>query len=220
MDLLESLKAMRKIYEEDPDKAVRGQAFINVLHAYLSDQLKSRISAQGKKRGLEVRLERVILGSHKPKKVDIAVIDPDNGPLILIGIRSQMSSIGNNALTYYEGIIGECISLQDRFPMAVHAYLYLMPATSIKPGKEKEKISHQRYARMYAAIQGRAGQDYKLIRGIYDEFAYMVVDFAVDPPAIRDDLFDIPGVEMHVNTFVDRIVNRFIQRDVFLDYFH
>lgn len=219
MDLIESLKAMREIYEANPLKAVRGQAFINVLHLYLGEQLTARISPEGKKRGLEVRMEPSILGSHKPKNVDVAVIDPDNGPLLLIGVRSQMSSIGKNALTYYEGIIGECISLQERFPMAVHGYVYLMPLTSIKPGKEAENIDHTRYARMYAAIHGRTGQDYKAIRGIYDQFAYMVVDFVPDPPTIHDDLVHVPDADLRVETFVDRMVTTFIRREVFLDYF-
>lgn len=220
MDLPETLKKMRQVYEADPAKAVRGQAFINLLHAYLVDQLNGRISKSGKKRGLEVRTERTILGAHKPKDVDVAVIDPDNGPLLLVGVRSQMSSVGKNALTYYEGIIGECISLQERFPMAVHGYVYLMPLSSIKPGKTSEKIDHTRYARMYAAIHGRGGQDYKSKRGIYDQFAYMVVDFTPDPPAIRNDLVAIPDVDLRIETFVDRMVETFIQRELFLDYFH
>ena len=55
--------------------------------------------------------EATIYGSHKPKHVDVSVIDPENGPLVMVGIRSQMSSVAKNALTYYEGIIGECISM-------------------------------------------------------------------------------------------------------------
>lgn len=221
MELNDCLKKMREIYKNDPSKAVRGQAFINLLHAYLVDQLRSRISKEGRKRGLEVRTEPTILGSHKPKDVDVAVIDPDNGPLLLVGVRSQMSSVGNNALTYYEGIIGECISLQERFPMAVHGYVYLMPVSPIKPGKEAEKIDHRRYSRMYAAIHGRSGQDYKSIRGIYDQFAYMVVDFGANPPKIRDDLFTsaLPGVDISIRTFVERMVGTFKARELFLDYF-
>ena len=49
-------------------------------------------------------------------------------PLILIGVRSQMSSVGKNILTYTQDIMGEAVSLQDRFPMAVFGYT-LPPAT-------------------------------------------------------------------------------------------
>ena len=99
----------------------------------------------------------------------------------MIGVRSQMSSVGKNVLNYYEGIVGECISLQDRFPMSTIGYAYLMPLRPIMEGRETEVIDHARFAKMYAAISGRSGQDYKNVRGIYDQFAYLVVDFDQHP---------------------------------------
>ncbi len=129
-----------------------------------------------------------------------------------------MSSIGNNALTYYESIIGECISLQDRFPMSTVGYVYLMPLSVIKEGREVAAISHARYARLYAAITGRSGQDYKGVRGIYDEFAYVVVDFLQDPPVVRDDLVSAAvAVDLSLQTFVDRMVAKFNSRMLFLE---
>ena len=80
----------------------------------------SQTTGSSRKRQVTVVKEATIYGFHKPNKVDVSVIDPQNGPLVMIGIRSQMSSVAKNALTYYESIIGECISIQDRFPMAVN----------------------------------------------------------------------------------------------------
>ena len=155
------LGKMGDSYRSDPIAAVRGQRFIKQLHQFVGSQLESRLTAFARKRGIRVVYEATVLGSTKPKDVDVAVIDPANGPLLLVGIRSQMSSVGKNVLTYYEGIVGECISLQDRFPMATHGYIYLHPRTSIMPGKEREAIDHGRYARMYAAVTNRIGPDYK-----------------------------------------------------------
>lgn len=212
---------MGSIYRADPVKAVRGQAFIKVLHQYLIGEIEERLTPYARRRGINVVAEARILGSHKPKDVDVAVVDPENGPLMLIGVRSQMSSVGKNVLTYYEGIVGECISLQDRFPMSTIGYVYLMPLRPIKTGREREAVDHPRYAKMYAAITGRSGQDYKNVRGVYDQFAYLVVDFDKKPPEIRDDLVEgsVPDCDLHIATFVDRMIETFRSRLLFLDVF-
>lgn len=219
--LADVLQQMGEDYRADPTRAVRSQSFIKLLHAYVASQLSVRLTKFAVRRGIQIRSEAKILGSTKPKDVDIAVLDPDNGPLVIIGIRSQMSSVGKNVLTYYEGIVGECLSLQDRFPMATHGYIYLHPLNSIMVGKEKESIAHPRYARMYAAVSGRIGVDYKNQRGIFDQFAYMVVDFDQTPPTLRDDIVraGVPATDMSIDTFVDRIVETTKDRMLFWDIF-
>lgn len=214
------LREMHRTYVNDPVKAVRGQAFIKILHTQIHADLTARLTRFSIDRHITTKYEATIFGSHKPKDVDVSVIDPDNGPLMMIGIRSQMSSIGKNVLTYYEEIIGECISLQDRFPMAVIGYIYLMPLQPIKPGTELERVDHARYAKFYDAVTGREGQAYKDIRGIFDQFAYMIVDFTASPPILHDEL--LPANLKHdlrVSTFVDRMIDTFKSRHVFLDIF-
>jgi hypothetical protein len=220
MDIGAMLHEMHVVYVQDPNKAVRGQGFIKILHRKLSADLTARLSRDSIRRKVAVIEEATIFGSHKPKKVDVSVIDPENGPLMMIGIRSQMSSVGNNVLTYYEEIIGECISLQDRFPMALVGYIYLMPLRPIKTGKERETVDHTRYSQLYDAITGREGQAYKDIRGVFDQFAYMIVDFTGNPPALRDDLFSSAIThDLTISTFVDRMIQTFNSRHLFLDLF-
>jgi len=105
--------------------------------------------------------------------------------------------------------------------MSTHAYIYLHPLTSIKEGKESELIDHARYARMYAAVTGRTGPSYKSLRGIFDQFAYMVVDFEQSPPLLRDDIVKaaVPETDMSIDTFVDRVVRTFNSRLLFWDVF-
>ena len=215
------LSEMRDIFVADPNKAVKGQAFIRKLHGYLAGELTARLTPEATKAGVRVVEEAKIFGSHKPKNVDVSVIHPTNGPLMMIGVRSQMSSAGNNALEYYQGVIGECIGLQERFPMATIGYVYLMPLKPIREGKEDEEISHARYAKMYNAISGRSGHDYKSLRGIYDQFAYMVVDFSKSPPSIDDGLVKaaVPNTDLSVRTFVNRMIQTYMDRNLFLDYF-
>jgi len=220
MDIGAIIREMHQIYSRNPEVAVRGQEFINILHRALSEDFRVRLPRSSLKRGVDVVEEANIYGSHKPKDVDVSVIDPSNGPLILIGVRSQMSSVAKNALTYYEDIIGECISLQDRFPMSVIGYVYLMPVNPIKPGKEDESINHSRYSQLYDAITGREGQAYKDIRGVYDQFAYMIVEFTANPPVLRDDLLNQNlRHDLKISTFIDRMIDTFKARHLFLDIF-
>lgn len=215
------LEQMKQLYMAQGEKCVRSQEFIKLLHHQLVTEVDARLSEKARKAGVKVLTEAKIFGSHKPKAVDVSVIHPKNGPLVMIGLRSQMSSIGNNVLEYYQGIIGECISLQDRFPMATIGYVYLMPLRSITAGHEHKPIDHARYAKMYNAITGRSGHDYKSLRGIYDQFAYMVVDFSKSPPTIEDEIVKnaVPNTDLSVRTFVNRMIQTYIDRNLFLDYF-
>lgn len=216
-----ALQDMHDLYARDSTKAVRGQGFIKTLHGYIASEIRNRLTEEAKKAGVTVEEEATIFGSHKPKDVDVSVIHPKNGPLMIIGLRSQMSSVAKNALTYYQDIVGECISLQDRFPLAVIGYVYLHPLRSIKTDHEDIVIDHARYAKMYNAISGRSGHDYKSLRGIYDQFAYMVVDFSKSPPTIEDHIVEaaVPKTDLSVRTFVDRMIATYIERNLFLNYF-
>lgn len=216
-DVLADMKAK---YDADPVRAVRGQGFIKMLHKHVADGLRDRLSDSARRQGIEVKDEVRVFGSHKPKDVDVAVVHPDNGVLLSVGVRSQMASVRKNVLEYYQGIIGECISLQDRFPMAVYGYVYLHPLETAA----HEHPDHPRYARMYAAITGRDGKGYKDLRGIYDQFAYLVVDFDQAPlPGIRDDVVQqgvpVEKADLRIETFVDRLVETFQERNIWLDLF-
>lgn len=215
------LVEMRDLYAADPVKAVRGQGFIKLLHSYLASQIGSRLTPAAHKARVTIVQEATLFGSHKPKDVDVSVIHPTNGPLMIVGLRSQMSSVAKNALEYYQGIVGECISLQDRFPLAIIGYIYLMPLRPIKEDHEDVVIDHARYAKMYGAITGRSGHQWKTLRGIYDQFAYMVVDFTKSPPTIDEALVRgaVPKHDLRISTFVDRMIETYKDRDLFLDYF-
>jgi hypothetical protein len=214
MKLDNCLTSMDADYRRDPAKAVRSQSFIRYLHSYLQDDLQSRISPFGKKRGVKVVLEPKVMGSHRPKDMDVAVIDPVSGPMMLVGVRSQMSSVGNNTLGYIDGIVGEAESLQKRFPMSTHGYVYFLPKEVIKPGKESEKVTHARYARLLASITGRSGVNYNETRGIYDHVAYMVVDFNSTPLTVDDAIVTgaVPDIDLSICTFVDRMVATYSER--------
>ena len=223
--LTEALTDMKTIFETDPIHAVRSQEFIKTFHKFIAKDLEGFLLPKALKAGVKVVQEAKIFGSYKSKDVDVAVIHPVNGPLICVGVRSQMSSIGKNVLTYYQDIAGEAISLQERFPMSVMGYAYLHPleVTPVeKPGgkwTKAEQPRHSRYARMYAGIGTRDDRLYKQMTGSYDEFAYTIVDFDSDPMTVRDDIVKraVPSMDMSISTLVPRLVDRFHARNLWVE---
>lgn len=230
LTLPETLEEMHKLYSTDPVNAVRGQHFIKTLHGHIAFELEKRLHPDAISKGVYVKEEASILGSHKSKDVDVAVMQPTSGPLVLVGVRSQMSSLGRNVLTYYQDIVGEAVSLQERYPMTVHSYVYLHPLTSQEEKKKTKTLpartvtvntDYVRYAKMYRAITGRDDKFYRVLSGIYDQFAYLVVDFQQSPIKLRDDLVRkaLPDTDLSLETFVDRLVATYKKRNIWFDLF-
>ncbi len=202
-NLIKALRQMKDIYAKNPVVAVRGQGFINVLHDYCVDELEN-IGIPRE----QISKEATIFGSHKAKAVDVAVIDEVNGPSIIVGIRSQMSSVGKNILTYYEEIIGDCISLHDRFPMAVIGYVYLLPTQPIKPGLGDEAVDLERAEKLFRLITDRG--DWRNTKDKYEHFAFLKVDFIKDPPKLLDTL-----PQLRIHNFFDKIMETYNERNLF-----
>ncbi len=199
--LTDCLVNMKVKYLEDPNHSVRSQSFINVLHDLCVEELRD-LGISGD--SYEILKEATIYGSHKPKDVDVAIIENINGPQIIIGIRSQMSSVSKNILTYYEEIIGDCISLHDRFPMAVLAYIYVLPKKAIKPGIN-ETVNLERAERLFERIAGRV--DWRDPKDKYEHFAFLKVDFEQDPPIL------LPTSEkLQFQGFFDNIISTYNDR--------
>lgn len=228
--LQECLASMKSTYLSDPTAAVRGSSFIYQLHKYCVDELyaaldpdkvqKIELSDMKKPTGrphyptvniepkkFQLMQEATLFGSHKNKDEDIVLTHFANGPQIAIGVRSQMSSVGKNIENYYEGIIGECISLHDRFPMATLGYVYLLPKNPIKPGL-REEIDLNRAENLFRKITNR--ENWHDPNDRYEHFAFIKVDFATDPPTI------IPTCpELSIETFFDKLIATHNDRNLF-----
>ena len=224
------LASMKTTYLANPTAAVRGQTFIYQLHQYCVEELYRAIGPDKiqKIAITDMRLptgrphyptipidpakyqlmqEVTLFGSHKNKDEDIALTHFANGPQIAIGVRSQMSSVGKNLENYYEGIIGECISLHDRFPMATLGYVYLLPKNPIKPGLVEE-IDLDRAETLFKKITERT--DWHNPHDRYEHFAFVKVDFLTDPPTI------IPTTEeLNIESFFDKLIATHNDRNLF-----
>ncbi len=228
--LVTCLTNMKATYLADPTAAVRSSTFIYQLHKYCVEELDKsigsdmvqRIALSDMKQPIgqphypnvpidpqkyQLMQEVTLFGSHKNKDEDIVLTHFANGPQIAIGVRSQMSSVGKNIENYYEGIIGECISLHDRFPMATLGYVYLLPKNPIKPGLT-EQIDLDRAESLFRKITER--NDWHSPNDRYEHFAFLKVDFSTDPPTI------IPTVpELSIETFFDKLVETHNERNLF-----
>lgn len=200
--LTRTLITMKQSFLDDPDAAVRSQIFIHMLHTYCVEEMRS-VGFKAE----HILEEATIFGSHKTKDVDVAYIDPVNGPLVIIGLRSQMSSVGNNVLTYYEEIIGDCISIHDRFPMAVFGYIYMLPRRSIKIGKEKN-VDLDRYEMMYRLITNRG--DWRNPKDKFEHFAFLKVDFETPQPTLLET-----DPILRIDTFFDKLLDTYNERNYF-----
>lgn len=228
--LISCLETMKATYLADPTGSVRGSTFIYHLHKYCVEQLYEAIGSEkvqkidladmkqptGKPhypttpidpKKYQLMQEVTLFGSHKNKDEDIALTHFANGPQIAIGVRSQMSSVGKNIENYYEGIIGECISLHDRFPMATLGYVYLLPKNPIKPGLVEE-IDLERAETLFQKITER--NDWHNPNDRYEHFAFLKVDFSTDPPTI------IPSSPtLSIESFFDRLIATHNDRNLF-----
>jgi hypothetical protein len=213
----ETFKEMKSIYSEGIDAAVRSQRFIKVLHRAIASEIEERLTQTAIREGVKVEAEAKVHGSFKDKDVDIAVIHPVNGPLILCGVRSQMSSIAKNILTYSQDIMGEAVSLQDRFPMSVFGYCYLLP---LKP-HDTGTLDVVRYSKIFGGMSSRSEATYKHERGRYDHFAFACVDFEPDSPKLMEDLVAAgnPKVDLSLSNLSTRLIDTFNQRNPWLNYF-
>jgi len=229
--LIECLSAMKADYLADPVASIRSSSFIYFLHNYCVCELLNAIAPsfsvqvipladmkcpRGKPhypnvsiqpQSLQLMEEATLFGSHKNKDTDIVLSHYANGPQIIIGVRSQMSSVAKNIENYYEGIIGECISLHDRFPMATIGYIYLLPAHPIKPGLT-EDIDLDKAEQLYKKITSRS--DWHAPHDKYEHFAFLKVDFENNPPVLieTDDL-------LKIDSFFDKLIDTHNDRNVF-----
>lgn len=228
--LTSCLTDMKNIYLGSPEASVRGSNFIFPLHKYCVSQLVNtispdvlqniplasmarptgqphypRVEIEAKK--FQIMQEATLFGSHKNKNTDIVISHYANGPQIVIGVRSQMSSIGKNIENYYEGIIGECISLHDRFPMATIGYVYLLPTEPIKPGLSEE-VNLDKAEKLFEKITGRS--DWRDAHDKYEHFAFLKVDFTQDPPSLLPT-----SALLQIETFFDKLIATHNDRNIF-----
>lgn len=201
----QTLAEMKQVFLSDPNTAVRGQNFIKKIHDYCIEELKAR----GFSGDLEPAGEIKVLTSHKFKDVDVAVVHPTSGPLLVIGVRSQMSSLGKNFLNYYEMEVGDVSAIHERYPLCVVGLLYVHPTESILPGAAKENFNFDRAEKMFKLISGREKASDP--HSHYEEIAYLRVNFHEKSPSV-DSKFPTDS-DLRIDEFFDKLYQRYVERN-------
>jgi hypothetical protein len=202
--LIETLTKMKKIYLKDPEKAVRSKKFITEFQNYCALEIKNRI----KHKKIKTTTEVDIYTSFSKKKVDVVSLMENNGPMIMISVKSQMSSAMKNFIHYFEGVIGDVNLLHERFPFLTAGMIWLFPLTPIKKGKQTETQNFKKYEKAFTTATNRKNPDDKYSK--YEHFCMLVVDFEKNPPKI---ITAIPKYrDLKINHFFDNLFDTFEKR--------
>ena len=160
--------------------------------------------------------EKRLLGLLKAKQQDVVVVFDDvtsngtrikEGPLagtydelgkdksersIVIGVRSQLSSIDKNFDTLMERAFAETLNLRLRMPNLVMGDVYLLPVIeyddnlmkSNRIGWKNRNVAIEKFITTFLAITDRSVQqdDPEIYK--YERVALVLVDFRVTPPHI------------------------------------
>ena len=208
-ELIKILAEMKQVYAENPEKAVRSKKFIQKLQEYCASELKKQINVSNVKTKTEVKLQT----PYSAKRVDVVSIMIDNGPMIAISVKSQMSSTMKNFIHYYEGVVGDVTALHRRFPFASIGMLWLFPLKPIKKGKTEESTNFEKIEKMFKMATGRKQHDDDVSK--HECFCMLVVDFDTDPPTIVNNY--PKDADLKIDLFFDKLVSIFRDRTPGLD---
>jgi len=206
-ELTKLLAEMKKMHiagdKGSYNEAVRTQKFIRLLHDWAIKELKKiGIKNSGK---IKILTEAKVPGYFKVKNVDILVQHEIAGPILIISVKSLMSSITNNFTNTYEGMIGDVIGLHERYPYLIMCHLFLMPKEVLK---RKETFPIQYYSRLLDKINGRKNETDDVRK--YERIGLLFVDFKSKPPKVVKDI--PPQKGLRIETYFDDIAQLYKDR--------
>lgn len=209
--------------QEAKNAAIRSGRPIARLHEVAKLDLKAALEERGLTPKIHPPIgssspELKITGFIKGKAQDVTVLFGDDiptpevltdGPMqgeidsvgrdvanrsIIIGVRSQVSSIDKNFDTLMERAFAEPLNLHLRLPLAVVGEVYLLPVVELHDvalkqntvGFRKSFVRVERFLKTFLAISGRmtaADEPYK-----YERSALVLADLRADPPIIYESL--------------------------------
>lgn len=223
--LLSHAKAAGDDYDANPGKSVRGGRFVRHFQQHALEELRSLglppVPLSGRRAGAmtyQLRENGVVLGAYFPKELDVYLCGDSSGPLLGISFKTMMSGIAKNVNNRWEELVGDASNLHSRFPMLALGYVMVLPAvTNPKEGKSEEIVDAagdptplgKQIAAKLLAIRGRRTS--VELPTTYEEVALAVIDFSVRPTPRLIPTF--PGGELRIETFYDRLVERFRERN-------
>lgn len=196
-----TLIRMRDIFVADPTYAVRSKKFISEFQNYCAYELRSR---KLEVNGSQIKMEHSIYVGRGPVEADVAIIDTKGQPILIVDVRSQMTSIGKNFNNYIRMKAGEVESIHEKYPRCVVGLVYVHPAgdlNTLKPVGPVGVFNYAKAAVQLASLGGRISlTDFA---STYEHVAYCVIDFNANPPKLSST---VPmQKELQLENFFDKV---------------
>lgn len=209
---------------------IRSARLINRLHEVVKHSLARELERRNREHDIyppvgDTSPELRLSGLLKSKKQDVTVLfggdepEPetiDEGPLagnkdkvgfeqsqrsLVVGIRSQMSSVAKNFDTLMERAFAETLNLRLRLPHLVMGEVYLLPVVEYddqamrnnRIGWKDSAVPVEKFINTFLAISGRAADAGEDAQYMYERTAFVLVDLREEPPRIfldTDELRD------------------------------
>ncbi|WP_100065020.1 restriction endonuclease [Miniphocaeibacter massiliensis] len=240
--------------------AIRSSTLINLIHDAVKEQLiKHKVDPDlVYPRLYETKPEIKVAGFLKQKNQDITVLPRNHekkpvkidwGPLnfegitdeygmeyssnmLIINVRSQMSSVAKNSDTLFERTFAESLNLHLRYPKVVLGEVYLIPTHEYdeelikenRIGFKKERINLEKYISFFTAMNNRTLSDGSNEKYRYERVALLIVDFNKEVPKLyssteelkKDNLlkkdFDLEYSELNFENFSKDILSIYGER--------
>lgn len=207
---------------------VRSESLIQRIHEVTKQCLHSELNRQGIEHEIHPPFgarspELNVWGFLKKKKQDIVMLSRDTevepeliqeGPLadqmdelgcratnraIVIGVRSQLSSIAKNFDTLMERTFAETINLRLRHRQLVMGEVYLLAVKDYdeqlmkenRVGWKNDHTNVERFISIFNSLSGR--NDYQDVNEYYkyERCVLLLVDFSLEPPIIYETLDEL-----------------------------
>lgn len=211
---------------------IRSQGLILRIHEVVKSSLSQELEKSDRRYTVFPPLrqsspELPITGFIKAKDQDVVVLFDDDsptgeaitdGPLagsydvvgkaqsersIVIGVRSQLSSVDKNFDTLMERAFAETLNLRLRLPKLVMGEVYLLPVVEYDDvamignaiGWKRRSVNVEKYIRTFLAISGRTPESHDQDLYKYERSALVLVDFRQTPPRIFLTLDELKQAE-------------------------
>lgn len=201
-DLTSTLSSMRDLYSANPTHAVRSKSFITLFQNYCAEELRRRGVESN---GLQIKIEQKIQVGRGRVEADVGVFTVAGSPLLIVDVRSQMSSLGKNFNNYIRMKAGEVESLHAVHPKCVVGLVYLHPSTDVPtqlPVNPVGSFNYSNAARQLSSLIVSNATTELLSK--YEFVSYCVVDFNSMPPQLSQAL--PTQAELRLENFFDNIV--------------
>ncbi|MBI2617833.1 hypothetical protein HYW58_00015 [Candidatus Kaiserbacteria bacterium] len=199
---------MRDLFATNPTHAVRSKSFITLFQNYCADELRARGVESN---GLRIRIEQKIAVGRGRVEADVGVFNEKDEPVLIVDVRSQMSSLGKNFNNYIRMKAGEVESLHAVYPNCIIGLVYIHPAADVPTKLPVNPVGSFNYANAAKQLSSLIVTNAKTeLLSKYQHVSYCVVDFNSAPPQLSETIPAEP--ELRLENFFDDLFGSLSKR--------